>query len=243
MEYGEIIKEIGNINGEEFTMDSFQKIGNICKEINRVYRDSMVNSRLDAEDHYIQVKEYLNDIVFDKLKEKLGFENEIIRKIVEILNFADRIKDIYVLDGNVIVELMTNESSVTFLLHGNGLMDINSYQFSSQNDEYEYKKSLVSLLNDAIPKLLKNDSLNESLKLEDNLISYNISDLNVYANHSLSDMFMDNSGNTKTLVRYGNELGYFDIRRHNGYLVLANNDYRVNKLSTMLKNETKVKRI
>ena len=244
MEYSEIINEIEDIKNNEFTMDSFKIVGSISRRINSIYMDSIKSDYCDAKDNYINVRGYLRDVVFDKLKTKLGFEDEIINEIVKILYFADRFSEIYILDGNIIVELETDSGSISFLLSDNGFVDITSPEFSKKNELNEFKKTFVNMLNGAISSITDNNLSLSSLKLCDDLISYNVNDLNIYLNHSLSDIILNEDEKiTKVLIKQGNELYYFDIKKYDGYISFANNNYKINKLSEMLKTEVKIKRL
>ena len=107
MKYDNIIKEIDNLNAVDFTMESFKTIGILSQTINRMYGTSLMENDQDARKEYDIVRGHLHNTIFDILKRKLGYEDEIINNILSFMDFANSIQEIYVINDNVVVNLKT----------------------------------------------------------------------------------------------------------------------------------------
>ena len=250
MEYVDIIKRINEIEQEDFTMDRLKETGNIAQEIFYVYGKEFMRKKEDAMGRMMNVKDLLSCVIFDKLKEKTGFENEIIDAIVGFLGFFNQVSDIYILDGNIIVKLTTPDEKETSYVKSGELIDISSKDFTSELDYEFYKCYYVEAMNKAMVPLFKEKfdkgnllNINSDLR-----ISYNLDNLSIYSNKTLKEIMQINTDVSKdvakVLIKHNHdELYYFDLKIHYAYFELAHNEYKVNKLSEMLKPKEKVKKI
>ena len=251
MEYSDIIVEIKDLNSNDFNMDSFRNLGIICKRINNIYDDELKEKRIDATVRYATVKEYFNAIVFDLLKEKLEFEDEVINKIIYYINFAHRILDIYVLDGNVIIKATSdiNEDNKTISYFvSDSFIDITSKNFVKGMDLKVYKDFFTSALDKALKVELNDKIFSDKLISNNGNINYNIDNLNIYSNKSLKEIMRINIDVTKEVaklfIKHNNdELYYYDMKIHYGYFELAHNDYKIKIVSEILDKKNKIKKI
>lgn len=247
MEYREVIGMINDIDLEEFTIDSFKKAGEVYQIINSTYGSSLLNKKMDAKTNYLNVLAIFNAVVYEKLKEKLQFDSEIIEEIVSLAPFFSYILDIYIIDGNVIVKLKNRYAQEESYLVSKGFYDIASKDFTRELNYDLYKGFFTDAMNKAMAPIFKEKWEKGSLlHVSDSKIGYNLDDLNIYVNKSLKELMQINTDVTKevakVLIKHDNdEIFYYDLKIHYAYLELAQNDYKVNKLSEMLKEKEKVK--
>ena len=91
MKYQDILEGLKKIYREDFTMDAFRELGLLNKKINEIsIKQDMNNSK--NEENYYEVKKCLEDILYLKLKDRLGFEDEIINKIIDNIGYAENIQ-------------------------------------------------------------------------------------------------------------------------------------------------------
>ena len=249
MEYVDIIKRISEIEQEDFTMERLKEAGNIAQEIFYVYGKELMRKKEDAKVRMMNVKDLLNCVVFNKLKEKTGFENEIIDDLVGFIGFFNQVSDIYILDGNIIVKLTTPDEKETSYVRSNELMDISGKDFTRGLDYELYKCFYVEAMNKAMVPLFKEKfDKGNLLNINSDLhISYNLDNLSIYSNKTLKELMQINTDVSKdvakVLIKHNHdEFYYFDLKIHYAYFELAHNEYKVNKLSEMLNKKDKVKK-
>ena len=247
MEYSEIIKEINQMYDEDFNMDSFRYLGILDKRIKEIaYKEDL--SDVEKEYNYHAVNSYLEEFAFAKLKDKLGYEDEVIYKIMKYISYADAIEEIFVIDGYVMVKAVTNvniNERKSFFIPEDGFYDISSANFNDSNNSLILKELIITGINNI---------LNDNLDIKKPLIIngngdaiYNKKNINIFINRKMSDLAkinaMDNNEIIKVLVRSSfDKIDYFDMKLHNGYLVTYQNEYPVNKVSSALRSVRKVKR-
>ena len=249
MEYDSIIKRINTLENNDFTMDSFKEVGDLYQTINNIYGHSLLNKKIDAKTNYVNLIVRLNSIVSSKLKEKLGFEDEIINQIMSMYPFFSYILDIYVLDGNVIVRLKSHDNSkeISHLI-SKGFYDVSSKDFTRELNYSFYKEFFTDAMNNAMVPLFKEKmEKGKLLNINNKQIDYNLNNLNIYINKSLKEIMKINTDVNKevakVLIKHNHdELYYFDLKIHYAYFELAHNDYKVNKLSEILDGKVKVKK-
>lgn len=247
MEYSEIIGIINKMYDEDFNMDSFRYLGILYKRINEIASKQDL-SNVEKEYNYHAVSSYLEEFAFTKLKEKLGYEDEVINKIIKYINYAEVIEEIYVVDGFVIVKAVTNINNSerkSFFIPENGFYDINTANFNDSNVSQTLKELIIKGINNIIND---NIGIDKPLTVNGNGdVVYNKKNINVYINKKLSELAkinaIDNNEIIKVLVRSNlNNIDYFDMRLHDGYLITYKNEYPVNKVSSALRSVRKVKR-
>lgn len=247
MEYKDIIREIKEMYDNDFNMDSFRCAGRINKKINKIaINQNMKDVR--KEYNYHAIKNYLEEMVFNKLKEKLGYEDEVIKKIIKYLSYAEAIHEIYVIDGIVAVKALskTNNSPEikSFFIPEDGFCDITSANFNNISGYGVLKELIVGSINKVISNNL---GIIEPLILKENgEINYSKYNINIFLNSNLSHLgkINENINNDiiKILVKRGiNEIYYFDMKLRDGYLVIYQNEFPVNKVSSILNDNVKVK--
>ena len=247
MEYQSIVNEISRMYNEEFNMDSFKTCGSLNKRINMIainddFRD------VKKEYDYYAIKNYLEDMVFHKLKEKLGYEDEIIKKIISYLSFAEVIDEIFVIDGNVLVKVLSKTTSdpeyKVYFIPEKGFYDITSVNFSNTENYGMIKELVVNSINNIFKS---NIDINKALDLNNNgSIKYRELGLNIFINKPLSELgkINDELNNDviKVIVKYKFDKIYtFDMKLRDGYLVIYQNEYNVNKVSEALNTSSKKK--
>lgn len=252
MEYTKIINEIKNLENEEMTIEKFRIAGRIKKEMDRLFIRDVFEKKVDAEYQFDNAREMLETMIFQQLKEKLGFEDEVITKMVYFLDFAERLEDIYVLDGLVMVKVISSAyhkpTLVSYLAPSQGINEITSAYFNNSFN-YPIKNLLVGALNNVLNPLFK-DYLNgdDVLLLENGNLIYNLPQLSIYFDKSIKEIEQINKENinstVKILVKYGvEELYSYDLKIRNGYAILSENDFQVKKVSEMLDTKKMVKKI
>lgn len=247
MEYKDAIKMISDIDLEDLTIDSFKKIGDIYQIINTTYGSSLLNKKMDAKTNYLNVSTFFNAVVYEKLKEKLGFDDEVINEILSLGPFFSNVLDIYVIDGNVIVKLKDRDNKEVSYLITKGYYDVSSKDFTNELDYNIYKGFFTDSMNNAMASIFKEKwEKGKILNVHEGKIGYNLDNLNIYVNKPLKEVMRINTDVTKevakVLVKHDNdEIYYYDLKIHYAYLELARNDFKVNKISEMLKKKGKVK--
>ena len=249
MEYTDIIKRIETLENNDFTMESFKEVGDLYQKINSIYASLLLDKKIDAKTNYVNTIVKLNNIVFNKLKEKLGFEDEVINEIVSLAPFFSFLLDIYVLDGNVIVKIKSydNKKELSYLIT-KGFYDVASRDFTRELNYSFYKEFFTDAMNNAmIPIFKEKMEKGKLLNINDGHIGYNLDNLNIYTDKSLKEIMKTNSDVTKerakVLIKYNHdEIYYYDLKIHYAYFELLHNDYKVNKISDMLKEKMKVKK-
>ena len=249
MGYQDIINEIRGLYYDEFNMDSYRKLGSINKKINQVAINQNVNDTGNVHNYNV-TKNYLEEVAFSKLKEKLGYEDEVIKKIVSYISYSEAISEIYVVDGIVLVKALSktndNKEYKSFIILQNGFYDIASINFNNTANFGILKKLLV----DSINHIFKTNIYDtKALEINNNGdIRYKESDLNIFINCSLNKLGMINEKMNneiiKVIIKYQNDQIFsFDMKLRDGYLVIYQNEYNVNKVSETLNNESKIKAI
>ena len=247
MEYSEIINEINQMYDEDFNMDSFRYLGILDKKIKEIASKEDLHD-VEKEYNYHAVNNYLEELAFTKLKEKLGYEDEVIYKIMKYISYADVIEEIFVVDGYVIVKAVTNvnvNEKKTFLIPEDGFYDISSANFNDSNNSLILKELIITGINNIL-----NDNLDikKPLILNGNGdVIYNKKNVSIFINRKISDLAkinaMDNNEIIKVLVRSNlDKIDYIDMKLQDGYLVTYQNEYPVNKVSSALRSVRKVKR-
>ena len=127
MEYSAVIKEINNVCCDSFNMNSFNQMGIINSKINQIA--SMQDMKDQKKEYnYRTVKSYFDETLFIVLKDKLGYEDEVIKKIMNYISFAEIIEEIFVVDGNIIVKAVNKsfdgKYSRTYYIPEDGFYDI-----------------------------------------------------------------------------------------------------------------------
>ena len=247
MDYNKFIDEIEKLCNEDFTMESFQNAGSINRRINRAFSK---RSPLDKErelSNFLSTKAYLDDVVFYKLKGKLGYEDEVIRKLVSYIGYSDIINEVYVIDGYTAINMKVNSDNFDvdtqqFIPEGD-FSEITSLSFNSNDNDLMIKKLVVSGLNSFFREQFNNEDI---LKLKNSgYISSNIVGLYIFMNSSLAHLDEINKNNlnevVKMFVKYGEDIYYFDVKMRDNYLVLQYNNYEVHKLSEKLDSKEMVK--
>ena len=237
MNYNEIIEAIKVIKHDNFTMDSFKKVGLINRRNNQLLRANVGHNKEKAEETYLMIKNMLEEVVYQKLQDKLGFESETINKLVNIIKYSENIEEVYVFDGYIATRISSmNENkdyASSFFIIEEGFFDITSNDFNDTNKYNIVKKLIVESINNVF------NSCEKLLYLKDNgEIKYNISNLNIYINCSLNYLgIINNKSNNETIkviVKHGkDEIYYFDIKLRDGYLVIYQNE-SLNKVSELL---------
>ena len=246
MEYKEIIEEINAIDDANFTIEDFKKLARISKEIDIIYKMSIASGKMDASIHYDIVKDHLFTVVFKTLKQKLDFDDEVINSMMGLIDYASLIEDVYILDGNIIVKII--DSSREIILPLGKFYNIVSSNFNQDRKKNSFRNLFVKSVNNSITPLLNNPiEDNKLLEIEDNHFIYRIPNINIYANHSLNEMMEKNENYipqiTKIIVSYNNDLYYFDMKVHNNSIMFFYNDYPIHRLSEILKEKSKIKKL
>ena len=227
MGYKSIISEIKDFYANDLTMESFKELKEIGDKINVIYQKALSKKKIDAKVNYNAMLAYLNEVVFYKLKETLHFEDEVINNIIRLINYGDKIVDIYVFDGNVVGILNNNDKEESYLIPNDTFIEITKIDFAKLSSNKNFKKSLINSLNTVLGTLFNGE---EVLKLNEN-VDYEINYLNIYINPTIN----------KILVKYEDNIMYYDIKIIDNELVLANNEYKVNYLSSILESNSKRK--
>ena len=110
MDYKVVIKNFEDIINSEFTMDDLNDIKGVYLGLNVVYNKKIsdIYENCSKEDKEIKLDEatkefrnnleYIDEEVYTILKNKLGFENEVIDTIISFLKTNQNIEDIYVIE-------------------------------------------------------------------------------------------------------------------------------------------------
>ena len=250
MEYTEILDEINRIYSNDFDMTAFNKLGSINTRINEIAsKQDMKNP--EKKYNYHATKSYFDEMVFNSLKEKLGYEDEVIYKIMKYINIAEIIKEIYVIDGNIIVKAINKsfdgKFSWTYYIPEQGFYDIASFAFN--DDIYnEYGGMIKQLILNGISNTLKSNlEIDKPLMFnKGGGIEYNQDDIRIFINKRVSELSKINESNgneiIKVLVKDSlDEIYSFDMKLRGGYLVIYQNEYPVNKVSEELDSNKKSK--
>ena len=246
MDYKKIIDEIEEMCGNNFTTDSFQTARTINRQMNKSFNSFSTINKERELNNFLKVKSYLEDVVFYKLKEKLGYDDEVIRKLVSYLNFSGNIEEVYVIDGYTAVKIGNdgeiNINSSNFIPEGN-FSDISSLDYNDSDGNLVIKKLVVNGINNFFRERFNNEDV---LVLKNSgYISNNIPGLYIFINSSLSHLNEINEKHiaevAKMLVKYGDDIYYFDVKIRDNYLIFHYNDFEINKIFELLNTQNKIK--
>lgn len=247
MNYKVVIKNFKDIINSEFTIDDLNDLKGVYLGLDVVYNTTISNiyNNYSKEEKEIKVDEatrefkdnldYVDEEVYTKLKDKLGFENEVIDTIMSLLKRNQNIEDIYVIDGVVILKESIKKKTKLVMQEENEFIEITSNNFAS-----DYNDSVISLLivslNDLLKKYIFPNEEFDLLKIDNKKIMYAIPDLNIYVNRSIDDIVITENGTkvTKLIVTYNDQIFYFDMKINNCHITLSQNEFKVNVISDML---------
>lgn len=247
MDYKVVIKNFKDIINSEFTIDDLNDLKGVYLGLNVVYNKKIsdIYDNYSKDDKDIKLDEetkefknnldYVDDEVYIKLKDKLGFENEVIDTIISLLKRNQNIEDIYVIDGVVILKESINKQTKLVMQEENKFIEITSDKFESN-----YNDSVISLLivslNDQLKKYIFKDEEFDLLKIDNKKIMYAIPNLNIYVNRSIDDIVITENGTkvTKLIVTYNDQIYYYDMKINNCLITLSENEFKVNVISDML---------
>lgn len=242
MEYKNIIKEIDNLNAIDFTMSSFETVSILSRTINNIYSSSMLNNKTDAKAKYETARGYLCSTLFDILKNKLGFEDEVINQIVSLIDFIDIVQEIYVIDDIVMIKMQTgmeNNNIITSFIPKDNFIDVTSRTFINGLDLDVYKDYFINAFNEASSEKL--------LIKENEMITYNQENVSIYLDKPLKSIMQVNSDvigeKFKVIIEKDDEINYYDMMVHYGHFDLVQKDFTVNKISLMLNAKGKTKKL
>ncbi len=243
--YTDITKKIDRIENSTLTIDNLKELARINGEINDIYIAEKNSGRIDAKIRFNTMKGKLYELAFIKLKEKLDFDNEIIDVILYFLSYVERINEIYVLDGNVIIKMISNndsEKKISYFVSTNGFMDVESKKFTNDFNDISYKEYYVKALNNAIMPYLNK----EILKIQNNEIVC-LPNVKLYSDYSLRDVMLTKTyvlNETVKIILDDNEQLYsFDMKVGYGNFYLIPNSYPISKILELLDNKDKIKKL
>ena len=247
MEYYNIITKINNFN-LGFTMNDFNSLSSIIKEARSIYNQDVLDGKLDAKVHYDAVMDHLYTVVFSVLKGKLHFEDEVINKIMHLIDYADVMEDVFILDGNVFTKVHDNKNNDISFIPLDNFCDITTDKFGKNVLNNNFKYFFIESLNNSIGTWFS-DQLDKKkmLSMNNNNITYNLLDMNIFINSSLKSI-IDSAANhlqqvTRLVLRFNDDLYSFDVKIHDEYLILSYNDYPVSRLSKILVEKEKNKKL
>ena len=243
MKYSEILEEIKRIYQEDFTMESFRKIGCLNKKINEISLKQDMNN-INNENNYHEVKNCLAEVVYLKLKDKLNFSDDIINKIINHIGYADDISEIYVLDGYVAYDVLSSDGKEPYFALEDSFCNITSNNFNDVVGSSLLKKLIVESINNLFREYLDE----KPLKLKSNGDITCDENINIYLNSTLSYLGKINSEINNEIIKVmihddKDNIYYFDMKLRDGYLVLYQNNHYLHKVSEILNNKNKVKKI
>lgn len=244
MGYEKILKELGFVNDTGISMKALRKLAGLFQNANTVYGNELLNNREDAKKRYDEVIGRIREVAFNKLKKQLGFEDEVIEKIITLMLITNRIEEIYVINGDVLAQIdntvYTNERDVLYSASNNNYLNVNYKKFNN-SDNIDCKTLLISVLNNALRPFTHVNADERVLSINGDVITYNIPNLSIYINNSLEEIFSDKTGTviSNVIVKYNDMLLNFDLKIRDEYVIVSQNEYRVNVISEMLNNNTK----
>ena len=264
MGYEKILIVLGFVSDTGISMKALRKLAGLFQEANITYGEELLTNRPDAKKRYDEVVDRIKEVAFDKLKNKLGFEDEVIEKIISLMMLTNKIEDIYVIDGMVLSklkktelvkegselaklndELMSLKTNALYSASNGVFNNIDSDAFNSIENE-NFKSLLVESLNGLVKPFIK--SLDSNFKYDDEAVIairdkviYMVDNLNIYLNNTLKGILSDNAGvqKTKVIVTYNDLVLYFELKRRDDYIIISQNEYKINVISEMLNNNTK----
>ncbi len=243
MKYKKIIENIKVFDHQELTIDTLHFAQKINHDMNKLLISEMSSGKINALIRYREVKALFDETLFNRLKETTTFEDEVIYKIMTLVNRMTELLDIIVVDGEVIIkeksinDFSNNEMST--LVSGDSLFEINNISFNNTTDLDFLREFIITSLNNVLKPLINMDD--EPLLISNSNILYNHPKLNIYFNRSLNEinnlMLKNNDDITRIVVKYEDDVYTFDMKIRNGYLILSKNDFPVWKFSEMNKKE------
>ena len=145
----------------------------------------------------------------------------------------------------MIVKKIDGENRNLEVIPENGFYDITSVEFNRNNQNKERTNFIINSLNNTIKTLIIDRPEPDDILLYlNNQINYLIPDLHIYSNRHCNDIVLNNNTGTKItkiLITYGDKMLYFDMKIRSNYVILSQNDYKINVLSEMLNKKDKQK--
>lgn len=239
-----VINGIKRLEREDFSLDSIKFAGVIEHELNNTVVNQLLNRKYYAKENYQILHNHLKDVLYRKMKEKLDFEDEVIEKMMDLTKYSNRLEDIYVLDGNVIAKVLSTDGltlkEVTYLYPTSGFRELTTLTFNDSFNKLIVRDLLVTHLNNVIKPMIRSNMENIDPIASDGLeIGYTFPNIEVYLDRGLKeiDRIYNESKNyiTKVLIKVNEENYYsYDLKCRDGYMILAQNDFTLKKVSEIL---------
>lgn len=252
MNYDEILDKFYDFIESEFDLQHLDKLKELYGELQKCFNslasfDANKNNKdyisVYMREHF-RVCEMLKTAMCTKLQGKLGLENEIIVCICNIIvRYFDRIREIHVLDDDIIVWLKDTQVPKIYEplkeqfyaykendklcysepLKGKILVDVTSNEFYCNNDGedsryYELANYIINAIIKGVvkPALPGSGVDNSPITITPKKISYSIPGLQIFSSNSLKDISSDEPGTkiTKVIVAYQNKVLDYDLKIH-----------------------------
>ena len=239
-----IIDGIRRLEREDFTFDSIKFAGVIEHKLNNIVVTELLSHKYYAKENYQILHNHLRDVLYTKMKDALDFDDEVIEKMVDLIKYSNRLEDIYVFDGNVIAKVLSTDGfevkDVTHLYPTAGFRELTTLAFNDSFKELAVRDLIVAHLNNAIKPMIESNVYNVDPIASDGLeIGYTFQGIEVYLNRGLKEIDRIYNKNkrdvTKVLIKVDEENYYsYDLKCRDGYMILAQNDFTLKKVSEML---------
>ena len=243
MNYNSLISDFEIIVNSDLTMENLRKIRTIYLNLVKVYRQEMnkpYNDENKCKQELHNTTTYFNDVLWNTLKSRLDFEDEVINLIFGAIRGMDNIDEIFVIDGNVIVSC-SNKNNHSYAVSSKlDFVEVTNRAFYSREDNNQASNLVVAAINSAIkPYVYNKYDPEDVIAIEDGKINYLVDDLKIYVSHDVSSILEDNSGHliTKVLAKYQDKTLYFDLKRRNDCVIVLNDEYNIHTLSEKLSNK------
>lgn len=247
MDYKTVINEFNQIINSDFNIQSFGDIKKTYIYLNRIYRAEMKKIGVDqrkCSNEFEKVIQYVNNCVWNKLKEELKLDDEVINRIFSLIRTIDNIEEIYILNGSVMVKTNKDNESKLVSLPEEDYIDITSDKFTIGKKNNKLIDFVIMSINNSVRSLIQ-DRLtpDDVLRLSDGKINYAMENINIYLNHNIANILSDSTGLivTKVIAIYNDELYYLEMKKRADYIILNYIDVNDIELSKMLNKDKKTK--
>lgn len=185
--------------------------------------------------------EILRGIYSRVLKKKLGYSDSVIDVILYNVLTIDNITEIYVYDDKVVFETSSKEKGKSKIVKptvAKRFIDITSSDFYINGDK-NLLNFIIQSINNSVGGLFSGETgITKLLKIENNRINYDISNLEILINHSFNDLASNPKDDIKLQVKSGNIEYYFKMKVSNDYVTLIQYEPNVDCLSEKLGTAT-----
>ncbi len=246
LEYKDVFEKLNELKMNDLTMNSFSICVSILREaLSICCRDW--KKGINSIDKYNAVISKIDEIFFTKIKEKFGFNNKIIFRMLDSVHHTNQIPlDILVIGDNVLIVYQSISSldldPSSYLVLSDKYQEVTSNDWfgSWNNCDKKTRNSVLNSMIDLVCECLESIDGSMGIAFSENKIIYTYPNVSAYCDIKISDVcdnLEKNEDSTFNIVckTQVDKLNCFEITYGKNNCEISEVDYPVWKLSENLK--------